>query len=200
MSDRSGIFTGDDPFAIAKKWLAEAQEIELNDPNAIALSTVDTDGLPNVRMVLLKEVEEAAFVFYTNYESAKAAELESAGKATLLFSWLTMHRQIRIVGTVTRVSPEESDAYFASRPRGSQLGAWASPQSDLIADPSVLEKAVVDVQARFGDGDITRPPFWGGYRVAPVMFEFWQGRPSRLHDRLRYVYRDSSWHIERIAP
>jgi pyridoxamine 5'-phosphate oxidase len=200
MSDRKGIFTGDDPFVIAKKWLAEAETVEANDPNAIALSTVDASGMPNARMVLLKEIEASAFVFYTNYESAKAAELESAGKATLLFSWLTMHRQIRIVGTVTRVSPEESDAYFASRPRGSQLGAWASPQSDLIADPSVLEKAVVDVQARFGDGDITRPPFWGGYRVAPVMFEFWQGRPSRLHDRLRYVYRDSSWHIERIAP
>lgn len=190
----------DDPTEQWKLWFDAAVEADVYEPNAVVVATVDQGGWPHARNVLVKAVDERGFVFYTNYESAKAAELESAGKASLLFSWLTMHRQVRIVGTVSRVSAEESDAYFASRPRGSQVGAWASPQSDLIADQSVLERAVLDVEARFGDGPVTRPPFWGGYRVAPVMFEFWQGRPSRLHDRLRYVYNDHTWRIERIAP
>lgn len=189
-----------DPTAQWKQWFEAAIEADVFEPNAMVVATVDEGGWPHARNVLVKGVDERGFVFYTNYESAKAAELESAGKASLLFSWLTMHRQVRIVGTVSRVSAAESDAYFAARPRGSQVGAWASPQSDLIADASVLERAVLDVEARFADADVTRPPFWGGYRVAPVMFEFWQGRPSRLHDRLRYVYRNTSWHIERIAP
>lgn len=189
-----------DPIAQWQQWFQQALDNDVFEPNAMVVATVDEGGWPHARNVLAKGVDERGFVFYTNYESAKAAELESAGKASLLFSWLTMHRQVRVVGTVTRASAAESDAYFASRPRGSQLGAWASPQSDLIASPAVLEQAVVDVEARFGDGPVTRPPFWGGYRVAPVMFEFWQGRPSRLHDRLRYVYRDANWHIERIAP
>ncbi len=189
-----------DPVTQWKLWFAAAVENEVFEPNAMVVATVDQGGWPHARNVLAKEVDERGFVFYTNYESAKAAELESSGKASLLFSWLAMHRQVRIVGTVSRVSAQESDAYFASRPRGSQVGAWASPQSDLITDVGVLERAVADVEARFADGEVTRPPFWGGYRVAPVMFEFWQGRPSRLHDRLRYVYRDSAWQIERIAP
>lgn len=189
-----------DPIEQWRQWFVAASDAEVYEPNAMVLATVDEGGWPHARNVLVKEVDGHGFSFYTNYESAKAAELESAGKATLLSSWLPMHRQVRIVGTVSRVSAEQSDAYFASRPRGSQLGSWASPQSDLIADRSLLENALLDVQARFGEGPISRPPFWGGYRVSPVMFEFWQGRPSRLHDRLRYVFRDGSWHIERIAP
>ena len=189
-----------DPIEQWKQWFQAAVDNDVYEPNAMVVATVDQGGWPHARNVLAKGVDERGFVFYTNYESAKADELESAGKASLLFSWLTMHRQVRIVGTVSKVSAEESDTYFASRPRGSQLGAWASPQSDLIADPAVLENAVLEVEARFADTEVTRPPFWGGYRIAPVMFEFWQGRPSRLHDRLRYVYRDTNWTIERIAP
>jgi len=189
-----------DPIEQWGLWFAAAAEAQVYEPNAMVVATVDQGGWPHARNVLVKDVDAHGFVFYTNYESAKAAELESAGKASLLFSWLPMHRQVRVVGTVSQVSPEQSDHYFASRPRGSQIGAWASPQSDLIAEPAVLERAVADVQARFADTTVTRPPFWGGYRVSPVMFEFWQGRPSRLHDRLRYVFRDGSWQIERIAP
>lgn len=189
-----------DPIEQWRLWFDAASQADVYEPNAMVVATVDPGGWPHARNLLVKEVDADGFVFYTNYESAKAAELESAEKASLLFSWLPMHRQVRIVGTVARVSPELSDAYFSSRPRGSQIGAWASPQSDLIADPSVLERAVADVEARFGDAEVTRPPFWGGYRISPVMFEFWQGRPSRLHDRLRYVFRDGGWRIERIAP
>lgn len=188
------------PIAQWQAWFDAALAADVYEPNAMVLATVDQGGWPHARNVLVKGVDDRGFALYTNYESAKAAELESAGKASLLFSWLPMHRQVRVVGTVTRTSAEDSDAYFASRPRGSQLGAWASPQSDLIADPSVLEAAVAEVSARFGDGPVTRPPFWGGYRIAPVMFEFWQGRPSRLHDRFRYIWRSGQWDIERIAP
>ena len=189
-----------DPIQQWQAWFDAAAEHGVYEPNAMVLCTVDQGGWPQARNVLVKGVDERGFVFYTNYESAKAAELEWAAKASLLFSWLPMHRQVRIVGMVTRVSAEESDSYFAARPRGSQIGAWASPQSDLIASPEVLERAVAEVEARFGDGPVTRPPFWGGYRVAPVLFEFWQGRPSRLHDRIRYVWRRSEWELERIAP
>ena len=190
----------DDPVAQWQAWFDHAMANDVYEPNAMVVATVDEGGWPHARNVLVKGVDERGFAFYTNYESAKAAELESAAKASLLFSWLPVHRQVRIVGTVTRVSAEESDAYFASRPRGSQIGAWASPQSDLIAEPAVLERAVAEVAQRFDGQDVARPPYWGGYRVAPVMFEFWQGRPSRLHDRLRYVWRSGTWDIERIAP
>lgn len=190
----------DDPVAQWQAWFDHAVANDVYEPNAMVVATVDEGGWPHARNVLVKGVDERGFAFYTNYESAKAAELESAAKASLLFSWLPVHRQVRIVGTVTRVSAAESDAYFASRPRGSQIGAWASPQSDLIAEPAVLERAVAEVTKRFDGQDVTRPPYWGGYRVAPVMFEFWQGRPSRLHDRLRYVWRSGTWDIERIAP
>ncbi|MEM7094968.1 MAG: pyridoxamine 5'-phosphate oxidase [Actinomycetota bacterium] len=189
-----------DPIEQWRSWFDAAMAADVYEPNAMVVATVDEGGWPHARNVLVKGVDERGFAFYTNYESAKAAELESAGKASALFSWLPMHRQVRVVGTVSRVSADESDAYFASRPRGSQIGAWASPQSDLIADPGVLERAVAAVTARFEGGAVPRPPFWGGYRIAPVMFEFWQGRPSRLHDRLRYVWRNGSWDIERIAP
>lgn len=181
-------------------WFDAAVAAEVPEPNAMALATVDAGGWPHARNVLVRRVDHRGFTFFSNYESAKAAEIEANGRAALLFSWLPMHRQVRVVGTIARIDPDESDAYFAGRPRGSQLGAWASPQSDLIANRETLEQAVLAVGKRFGDEPITRPPFWGGYRVSPVMYEFWQGRPSRLHDRLRYVYRDSAWHIERLAP
>ncbi len=189
-----------DPVAQWRQWFTHASESGVYEPNAMVVATVDEGGWPQARNVLVKGVDERGFAFYTNLESAKAGELESAQRASLLFSWLSVHRQVRVVGTVTRVAASEADEYFASRPRASQLGAWASPQSDLIADRSVLERAVTDVVARFGEGEIPRPPFWGGYRVSPVLFEFWQGRPSRLHDRLRYRWADASWHIERLAP
>ena len=189
-----------DPTVQWQRWFDAAAAAEVHEPNAMVLATVDATGWPQARNVLLKGADEYGFTFFTNYESAKAAEIEANSRATLLFSWLPMHRQVRIVGMITRTSDEENDAYFESRPRGSQIGAWASPQSDLIADRSVLEQAVVDVEARFGDGPVDRPPQWGGYRVAPVLFEFWQGQPSRLHDRLRYVFRDSTWQLERLAP
>lgn len=189
-----------DPTVQWQGWFDAAAAAEVHEPNAMVLATVDATGWPQARNVLLKGADEYGFTFFTNYESAKAAEIEANSRATLLFSWLPMHRQVRIVGMITRTSDEENDAYFESRPRGSQIGAWASPQSDLIADRSVLEQAVVDVEARFGDGPVDRPPQWGGYRVAPVLFEFWQGQPSRLHDRLRYVFRDSTWQLERLAP
>lgn len=189
-----------DPLLQWRTWFEHARDHGVFEPNAMTVATVDASGWPHARTLLAKGVDDRGFAFYTNYESAKAAELESTQKASLLFAWLPVHRQVRVVGTVTRVSPEESDAYFASRPRGSQIGAWASPQSDLIADTAVLERAVGEVEARFANEQITRPPFWGGYRVAPVMFEFWQGRPNRLHNRFRYVWRDGNWAIEQIAP
>jgi len=190
----------EDPVDQWQAWFEAAVAHDVHEPNAMVVATVDQRGWPHARNVLVKGVDDRGFVFYTNYESAKAGELESAAKASLLFSWLSMHRQVRIVGTVARVDEAESDAYFAERPRGSQIGAWASPQSDLIAGPEVLEQAVADVTVRFEGDDVRRPSFWGGYRVTPVMFEFWQGRPSRLHDRLRYVWRNQAWSLERLAP
>ena len=201
MSDRSGIFTGDDPFAIAKNWLAEAQEIELNDPNAIALSTVDTDGLPNVRMVLLKEVEEAAFVFYTNYESAKAIELDSGGKAAFVMHWKSLRRQIRVRGLVSKEEGPQADAYYASRSLKSRLGAWASQQSRPLSGRPALMAEVAKVTARHGPSP-KRPPYWGGYRITPVEIEFWADGAFRLHDR--FVWQrptvDSAWDVSRLNP
>ena len=201
MSDRSGIFTGDDPFAIAKKWLAEAQEIELNDPNAIALSTVDADGLPNVRMVLLKEVEEAAFVFYTNYESAKATELDSGGKAAFVMHWKSLRRQIRVRGLVSKEEGPQADAYYASRSLKSRLGAWASQQSRPLSGRPALMAEVAKVTARHGPSP-KRPPYWGGYRITPVEIEFWADGAFRLHDR--FVWQrstvDSAWDVSRLNP
>jgi len=201
MSDRSGIFTGDDPFAIAKNWLAEAQEIELNDPNAIALSTVDADGLPNVRMVLLKEVEEAAFVFYTNYESAKAIELDSGGKAAFVMHWKSLRRQIRVRGLVSKEEGPQADAYYASRSLKSRLGAWASQQSRPLSGRPALMAEVAKVTARHGPSP-KRPPYWGGYRITPVEIEFWADGAFRLHDR--FVWQrptvDSAWDVSRLNP
>ena len=190
-----------DPFLQFSQWLKEAVEAEVLEVNAMCLSTVSKDGFPNSRVVLLKELDEG-FVFFTNYESAKGKELESNPKASLTFFWAEIERQVRIVGTVSKVSTEESDAYFLSRPYGSQLGAWASPQSQEIVSRDVIETNQKDLERKFTELAIIRPPHWGGYRLVPHRVEFWQGRPSRLHDRICYekVLGSSSWKVVRLAP
>ncbi len=201
MSDRDGIFSGDDPFVIARRWLAEAEGSEPNDPNAIALATVDPAGLPNVRMVLLKEIEDAAFVFYTNYESAKGQELDASGKAAFVMHWKSLRRQIRVRGVVSREDGPQADAYFRSRSLKSRLGAWASAQSRPLSSRAALVAEVAKVTAAKGI-DPDRPPFWGGYRILPLEIEFWADGPFRLHDRFRWI-RDSSdeaWKIIRLNP
>ena len=201
MTDRSGIFAGDDPFAIARTWLAEAETGEPNDPNAIALSTVDADGLPNVRMVLLKEIEAAAFVFYTNYGSAKARELDGAGKAAFVMHWKSLRRQVRVRGTVTREDGPAADAYYASRSLKSRLGAWASRQSRPLAGRATLMAEVARMTARHGTNP-PRPPFWGGYRLVPVEIEFWADGAFRLHDRFVWRRADAGadWTVIRLSP
>ncbi len=201
MSDRSGIFAGEDPFVIARRWLGEAEETEPNDPNAMALSTVDSDGMPNARMVLLKEIAEDAFVFYTNYGSAKAAEVESAGKAAFVMHWKSLRRQIRVRGTVVREEGEKADAYFASRSLKSRLGAWASRQSQPLSSRSALMAEVARVTARHGTNP-PRPPFWGGYRLTPLEIEFWADGAFRLHDRFRWSRANPQipWSVERLNP
>ena len=201
MSDRSGIFAGDDPFEIARLWLAEAEAAEVNDPNAIALSTVDADGLPNARMVLLKDIEDAGFVFYTNYGSAKAQELDGAQKAAFVMHWKSLRRQIRVRGTVTREAGPQADAYYASRSLKSRLGAWASNQSQPLESRTALMAEVARVTASHGTQP-ERPPFWGGYRITPVEIEFWADGAFRLHDR--FVWRRSGlgdvWSTQRLSP
>lgn len=201
MTDRSGIFAGDDPFEIARKWLAEAEQAEVNDPNAIALSTVDETGLPNVRMVLLKDIEAESFVFYTNYESRKGRELDSAGKAAFVMHWKSLRRQVRVRGTVRREDGPRADAYYASRSLKSRLGAWASRQSQPLASRATLMAEVAKVTARHGTNP-PRPPFWGGFRLTPVEIEFWADGAFRLHDR--FVWRRSGpgekWDIQRLNP
>ncbi|MBL9057830.1 MAG: pyridoxamine 5'-phosphate oxidase, partial [Rhodobacteraceae bacterium] len=182
--DRSGIFAGDDPFVIAQSWLTEAEKSEPNDPNAIALATVDADGLPNVRMVLLKEIEAAAFVFYTNYTSAKAREAEGAGKAAFVMHWKSLRRQIRVRGLVSREEGPQADAYYASRSLKSRLGAWASQQSQPLSSRGALMAEVARVTAEQGLNP-RRPPFWGGFRIIPLEIEFWADGAFRLHDRFR---------------
>lgn len=201
MTDRTGIFAGDDPFEIARRWLAEAEQTEVNDPNAIALSTVDANGLPNARMVLLKEIEDAAFVFYTNYESAKAQEIEQAGKAAFVMHWKSLRRQIRVRGTVTREEGPQADDYYKSRSLKSRLGAWASKQSRPLSSRTALMAEVAKVTAQHGPNP-QRPSFWGGYRITPVEIEFWADGAFRLHDR--FVWRregpESIWEITRLNP
>jgi pyridoxamine 5'-phosphate oxidase len=201
MSDRDGIFAGADPFEIARRWLAEAETSEVNDPNAIALSTVDATGLPNARMVLLKEIEADAFVFYTNYESAKARELDGAGKAAFVMHWKSLHRQIRVRGMVSKEDGPKADAYYQSRSLKSRLGAWASRQSRPLSSRSALVAGVAKVTALKGPNP-DRPPFWGGYRIVPVEIEFWADGAFRLHDR--FVWRrptaSDAWQIDRLNP
>ncbi len=201
MSDRSGIFSGDDPFAIARTWLKDAEGREPNDPDAIALATVDTDGLPNVRMVLLKEIEADAFVFYTNYGSAKAREIDATGKAAFVLHWKSLRRQIRVRGLVTREEGPQADAYYASRSLKSRLGAWASQQSRPLSSRLALMAEVARVTAEQGPNP-KRPPFWGGYRIRPLEIEFWADGAFRLHDRFRWSRADllQDWHIDRLNP
>ena len=201
MADRGGIFAGDDPFALAQAWLSEAEASEPNDPNAIALSTVDADGLPNVRMVLLKEIEADAFVFYTNYGSAKAREIEGAGKAAFVLHWKSLHRQIRVRGVTEREDGAKADAYYASRSLKSRLGAWASDQSQPLDNRTTLMAEVAKVTATHGTNP-KRPPFWGGIRIRPLEIEFWADGAFRLHDRFQWrrVDLDSAWAINRLNP
>jgi pyridoxamine 5'-phosphate oxidase len=175
-----------EPFELFTAWLKDAAAREPNDPEAMALATVDPDGLPNVRMVLLKGAGPDGFVFYTNYESAKGRELLASGKAALCFHWKSLRRQVRVRGPVTQVSVDEADAYYASRPRGSRIGAWASQQSRALESRFALEKAVAAYTARYAIGDIPRPSHWSGFRLAPVEIEFWHDRPFRLHDRILF--------------
>jgi len=204
-TDRSGIFAGDDPFAIARRWLTEAEATEINDPNAIALSTVDADGLPNVRMVLLKAIEADAFVFYTNYDSAKGTELAASGKAAFVMHWKSLRRQIRVRGTVIREDGPDADAYYASRGLQSRLGAWASRQSRPLAGRATLMAEVAKITALKGVNP-PRPPFWGGFRIAPVEIEFWADGAFRLHDRFRWTRERgmidacSNWQVHRLNP
>ncbi len=190
-----------DPFLQFSQWLKEAVEAEVLEVNAMCLSTVSKDGFPNSRVVLLKELDEG-FVFFTIYVSAKGKELESNPKASLTFFWAEIERQVRIVGTVNKVSAEESDTYFLSRPYGSQLGAWASPQSQEIASREMIETNQKDLERKFTELAIIRPPHWGGYRLVPHRVEFWQGRTSRLHDRINYEkdVDTNSWKLARLAP
>ncbi len=195
--------TAADPVEQFTIWFKQAQAAELAEPNAMVVATVDAEGLPSARVVLLKGFDASGFVFFTNYNSAKGHDLAVSGTTSLLFSWLDLHRQVRIVGPVSETSAEESDEYFARRPRGSQLGAWASPQSEVIANRATLDAAWAEAEQRFGAEPIPRPPHWGGYRVAPDTVEFWQGRPNRMHDRIRYQRAsdtDGRWSRQRLAP
>ncbi len=174
----------DDPLTLFHSWMADAKKHEINDPNAMALATVDGNGFPNVRMVLLKGADEKGFVFYTNFESTKGQELENSNKAALCFHWKSLRRQVRIRGHVSLVSEEEADEYFTSRPRGSRIGAWASQQSRPLESRYALEKAVAKYTAKYAIGHVPRPPYWSGFRVVPLEIEFWHDRPFRLHDRV----------------
>lgn len=191
-----------DPVAQFASWFQEAMQSQLIEPNAMTLATADLQGRPSARTVLLKEFDKQGFVFYTNYESRKGNDLSANPQAALLFTWLELERQIRIEGAVEKVSPEESLAYFQSRPLGSQIGAWASPQSRAITDRSVLETRAAQLQAEHAGAEVLPlPPFWGGYRLRPNWFEFWQGRESRLHDRICYrLESGEQWSIQRLAP
>lgn len=201
LEQRTGIFAGDDPVALARTWMEAAAATEPADPNAMALATVDAGGLPNVRIVLLKEIEPEGFVFYTNYQSAKGEELDLSGKAAFVLHWKSLGRQVRVRGLVEKEEGERADAYYASRPLGSRIGAWASRQSRPLRSKTDLEAEVEKTAAALGD-DPARPPFWGGYRIRPLEIEFWAEGAFRLHDRFRWQ-RDSlisAWNIQRLNP
>lgn len=203
MADRSGIFAGDCPFAITREWMAEADKTEPNDANAIALATVDSDGLPDVRMVLLKAVDGkgvgGSFVFYTNYESAKGQQITKTGKAAFVMHWKSLRRQIRVRGTVTREEGPDADAYYASRALQSRIGAWASEQSQPLESRTALMAKAAQQGVKLGTNP-PRPPFWGGFRIAPVQIEFWADGAFRLHDRFRWTLDGGSWQIQRLSP
>lgn len=190
----------DDPLALFETWFAEARASEPRDPNAMALATVDADGLPDVRLVLLKGHDRRGFVFYTNAESAKGREIAGSGKAAMVLYWKSLNRQVRARGAVELVSEDEADAYFASRHRGSRIGAWASQQSRPLASREALQAEVDAVEARFRDTDVPRPPHWRGYRIVPAAIEFWQDRASRLHDRVVFTPAGEGWTRQRLHP
>jgi pyridoxamine 5'-phosphate oxidase len=189
-----------DPIAQFAAWFSDAQRAAVEDPNAMVLATATPDGAPSARVVLLKGFDDRGFVFFTDYRSRKGGELEANPRAALVLYWVELERQVRITGSVTRTSPEESSAYYRSRPLGSRLGAWVSHQSQPIPSREALETGLREAEHRFADGEVPLPPHWGGYRVRPEAIEFWQGRENRLHDRIRYVRDGNSWRVERLAP
>jgi pyridoxamine 5'-phosphate oxidase len=190
-----------DPFRQFEKWFQEAEGAKVIEPNAMTVATATNDGRPSARTALLKGVDGRGFVFFTNYESRKGRELATNPHATLVFPWLALERQVIVEGTVTKVSREESEAYFHSRPHASQLGAWVSQQSSIVANRAVLEDGYKAVERKYAGQTVPIPPHWGGFRLSPERVEFWQGRRSRLHDRLRYVReKDGSWSVERLSP
>lgn len=192
---------GDDPMSLFDAWFEHAKQADLVEPTAAALATAGPNGRPSVRMILLKGVDERGFVFFTNYDSRKGAELRQNPAAALTIWWDRLTRQVRVEGTVEPVSPAESDAYFQTRPRESQLSAWASAQSEVIASREALDQRLAEVAARFAQGPVPRPPHWGGLRLVPAAIEFWQGRANRLHDRLLYTRRaDGTWNRARLSP
>ncbi|MEA5536599.1 pyridoxamine 5'-phosphate oxidase [Crocosphaera sp. XPORK-15E] len=201
---RNGLTRNDlaqDPFKQFEKWFQQACQAELPEPNAMSLATVSAQGEPSIRTVLLKYFDEKGFVFFTNYESNKAQQIAENPQVALLFLWLPLERQVKIQGTAAKISTAESLSYFTTRPRGSQLGAWCSAQSSIITSRQLLEMKFEEIKNKFQQGEIPLPSFWGGYRITPRRFEFWQGRPNRLHDRFSYISRDDgTWEIHRLAP
>ncbi|MFN3580299.1 MAG: pyridoxamine 5'-phosphate oxidase [Pseudomonas sp.] len=192
--------TPEEPLSLFATWFEQAVEIESTEANAMMLATVDATGQPHLRTLLLKGMDDRGFVFFTNYQSAKGQQLQTNPQAAMTFWWHDLERQVRIEGQVEQISAEESDAYYHSRPVGSRLGAWASPQSQVIANRDVLENNLQRLQQEYADQAPERPPHWGGFRLKPQLIEFWQGRPSRLHDRLNYRLADGAWLRERLAP
>jgi pyridoxamine 5'-phosphate oxidase len=198
----AGFTERDDPFNLFAEWLKEAEAKEINDPNAMSLATVDEEGLPNVRMVLLKGFDDRGFVFYTNFESQKGQEVQSAMKAAINFHWKSLRRQVRVRGLVEKVTSSEADEYFQSRPRDSRIGAWASQQSRPLEGPFALTAAVATYAAKFAIGEVPRPPHWSGFRILPLSIEFWHDRPFRLHDRVVFRRADPSspWTKAKLYP